>query len=245
MRDSYFYEFYYNYLWKPDYPSIDAILDRWGREKDDFYFIQVGANDGYTNDPVYRYIRLYDWNGILVEPQKEVFENELKETYRGFDGLRLVNAAIDDECGSKELYKIGFSDSKWATGLSSFNRETVKKQYRRGYVKESAREEGEELPDDKDDYISTETIQTVTFEKLIEEYELPEVNGLFVDAEGFDYNLIKMFDFSRHRPGLVLFEHQHMSRSEEDELIDRFQEMDYSIFRGDYNTLAHLPRNIE
>lgn len=71
VRDSYIYEFYYNYIWRPDYPSISAILDHWAMEKEDFSFIQVGANDGYTNDPIYKYVRLYDWTGVLVEPQKK------------------------------------------------------------------------------------------------------------------------------------------------------------------------------
>lgn len=244
IRESYLYDFYYHYIWRPDYPSISAILDRWAHEKDEFRFIQVGANDGYTNDPVYKYVRLYGWKGILVEPQKEVFEKGLKETYKEFDNLSLINAAIDSECGTKKLFKIGFSDSKWATGLSSFNKEMVKKQYKRGYVEECALEAGEALPDSKDDYICAEEIQTLTFEKLIEQHDLSDINGLFIDAEGYDYDLIKMFDFSSYKPGLVMFEHQHMTRSEEWELIDHFRELDYSIFRGDYNTLAHRPQNL-
>lgn len=245
LRNSYIYEFYYRYIWRPDYPSISAILDRWAREKDEFCFIQVGANDGYTNDPVYKYVRLYDWNGILVEPQKRVFEDELRETYRGFDNVTLVNAAIDSEPGTKKLYKVGFSDSKWATGLSSFNKEMVKKQYRRGYVRKCAMEAGEEIPKDRSNYIETETIRTVTFGDLIEENDISDLNGLFVDAEGYDYKLIRMFNFTTCQPGLVMFEHQHMARSEEWDLIDMFRDMGYSIFRGDYNTLAHRPQVLD
>lgn len=245
LRKSYIYEFYYRYIWRPDYPSINAILDRWAREKEDFKFIQVGANDGYTNDPVYKYVRSYDWEGLLIEPQKEVFQKELRKTYKGFDNITLVNAAIDAENGFKTLYKIGFSNSKWATGLSSFNKEMVEKQFERGYVEKCASAAGEKLPESENDYISTETIQTITFNKLINSNDFSEINGLFVDAEGYDYDLIKMFDFSKYQPGLVMFEHQHMVRSEEWELIDRLQEMNYSIFRGDYNTLAHRPEVLD
>lgn len=245
IRNSYLYDFYYSYIWRPDYPSISAILDRWAYEKDEFRFIQVGANDGFNNDPLYKYVRLHNWKGILVEPQKKVFEEGLKETYEAFENVTLVNAAIDSECGTKELYKIGFSDSNWATGLSSFDKAMIKKQYERGYVKKSAREAGEKLPEDKSDYITTETIDTITFERLIEQSDISEVDGLFIDAEGYDYNLINMFDFSIHEPGLVMFEHQHMARSEEWELIDMFRDMKYSIFRGNYNTLAHRSQDLE
>lgn len=174
-----------------------------------------------------------------------MFENELKETYKGFDNVKLANVAIDSECGTKKLYKVGFSDSKWATGLSSFNKEMVQKQYDRGYVRKSALAVGEELPDNKEDYISTERIRTLTFEKLIEQYDISAVDGLFVDAEGFDYELVRMFDIEKYQPGLVMFEHQHMTKSEEWELIDSFRAHDYSIFRGTNNTLAHLPEQLE
>lgn len=187
LRDSYFYQFYFSRIWRVDYPSISAILDRWAHEKDDFQFIQIGANDGYNNDPVNKYVRMYDGNGVLVEPQKKVFENGLKETYKGYDDLTLINAAIDSKTGTRNLYKIGFSDSKWATGLSSFDKEVVKKQYERGYVKESALEAGEKMPDDRSNYITTEKIRTITFEDLIDRCDIKEVNGLFVDAEGYDY----------------------------------------------------------
>lgn len=245
LRKSYIYEFYYRYIWRPDYPSINAILDRWARETNEFKFIQVGANDGYTNDPVYKYVRLYDWEGLLIEPQKEVFENELKETYKGFDNITLINAAIDAENGTKKLYKIGFSNSKWATGLSSFNKEMVEKQYERGYVKQCAMEAGEKLPEKRSDYITTETIKTITFDQLINISDFSEIDGLFIDAEGYDYDLLTMFDFATYEPGLIMFEHQHMTRKEEWKLIDKLQDIDYSIFRGNYNTLAHRPEVLD
>ena len=43
-----------------------------------FFFIQVGANDGITVDPIHKYIIEYHWNGILIEPQPGVFD-QLKQ----------------------------------------------------------------------------------------------------------------------------------------------------------------------
>lgn len=206
----------------------------------DFFFIQVGANDGFTNDPINELIQQNSWSGILLEPQKRVYNEELKKTYEDSENLDLVNAAIDKTCGKKELYKVGFSDSKWATGLASFKKDMIEKQYLRGYVEKRAKEKGEGLPVGKDDYISTETVKTITFEKLMDEWDITDVNGLIVDAEGYDYKILQMFDFVNHEPEVVMFEHQHMTTNEQSDLTDKFRNLDYKLFQGKYNTLAIL-----
>ena len=44
------------------------------------------------------------------------------------------------------LYKISVSDSRWATGLSSFSREVLEAAVRSGYVEREAIKEGARLP---------------------------------------------------------------------------------------------------
>src|SRR5687767_667926 len=38
-----------------------------------FFFVQIGANDGRRGDPVFQFIRQYRWRGLLLEPQPDVF----------------------------------------------------------------------------------------------------------------------------------------------------------------------------
>lgn len=218
---------------------VHRIIHKYAINYTDFFFIQIGANDGYTNDPIHEYIQEFVWQGVLIEPQKEVFENELKETYSDNDNLILVNAAIDEECGTDELYKVGFSDSKWATGLSSMEKEMIEKQISRGYVGEKARESGEELPDSKEDFINSETIKTVTFEELFARLNINKVDGLFIDAEGYDGKIMRLYDFENYKPDLILFEHLHLNSDEELEWIKWFRKMGFSISRGEHNTLAY------
>ena len=40
----------------------------------EFFFIQVGANDGRTGDPIRKHIERYQWRGLLLEPLPNVFE---------------------------------------------------------------------------------------------------------------------------------------------------------------------------
>ena len=87
------------------------------------FCVQVGANDGKTNDPVHRYLTGYGWRGLLVEPLVDVFEQELKKTYAGFPNVTLANVALAPTNGSLPLYRVAISRARWATGLSGFRRD--------------------------------------------------------------------------------------------------------------------------
>lgn len=239
VRESKLFDFYYRYIWRPEESTIQSKIYEYAEEYEDFFFIQVGANDGYTNDPIHKFIRMFDWEGILIEPQKRVFEEELKDTYSGNNKLELVNAAIDSECGTKEMYKVGFSESKWATGLSSLQKEMIEKQVSRGYVEEKAELHNEEVPDSTDELISTETVRKVTFDMLFEKYDIHKVDGLFIDTEGYDGKVMELYDFENYPPKLVLFEHQHLTPEEILKWNRTLRGMGYSLMEGEYNTLAY------
>jgi hypothetical protein len=55
-------------------------------------FINVGANDGISKDPVYQLIQ-EGWKGILIEPIPYYFNN-LKENLKDYEGLIFENIAI-------------------------------------------------------------------------------------------------------------------------------------------------------
>jgi len=52
----------------------------------DFYFIQVGAFDGDTFDPITHYVKRYKLSGALIEPQQEPF-SVLKANYQNHPQL--------------------------------------------------------------------------------------------------------------------------------------------------------------
>jgi hypothetical protein len=70
-----------------------------------FFFVQVGAFDGITNDPINRMVTRYDWAGVLVEPQPAAFER-LTTTYAEHPKLQLRNVAVGDRDGTVALYYV-------------------------------------------------------------------------------------------------------------------------------------------
>ncbi|MBK6937124.1 MAG: FkbM family methyltransferase [Chitinophagaceae bacterium] len=77
------------------------------------FFVQIGANDGKSGDPLYEFIINHNWKGILVEPMPDVFE-QLKENF-SFASGRLIfeNSAISDTGGEFTLYYIDNSEKKF------------------------------------------------------------------------------------------------------------------------------------
>jgi hypothetical protein len=84
------------------------ILEK-NANKDNFFFIQIGSNDGKTGDPIHKYIIKYDWQGILVEPVYYLYKKLLK-TYSEKNNLVFKNIAIADKEGYKKFYRIEEND---------------------------------------------------------------------------------------------------------------------------------------
>src|SRR5580658_9569628 len=97
---------------------------------DDFFFIQIGSNDGRSGDPIYQYVKQFKWTGILVEPVPHVFKR-LRQTYRQMEGLFFVNAAVDVEDGYRTFYRIEENYEAgipiWYTQIGSFKKELILK----------------------------------------------------------------------------------------------------------------------
>jgi hypothetical protein len=79
-----------------------AIRDLMAQEKD-IFFVQIGAHDGHSYDPIGPYVRKFQWRGLLIEPQPAVFA-KLKEHYAGQSNLIFENVAIAEQEGSLTLY---------------------------------------------------------------------------------------------------------------------------------------------
>lgn len=234
-----FYPWHCRYLWNPPANGIQGAIKQYAEQAGQIFFVQIGANDGYKNDPVYRFVRSYGWKGILVEPQNEVCEHRLKVTYADHGDLHFANVAVGPERNSKKLYKIAFSSARWATGLASFDRENIEKHIDNGYVQKWAAREGVSLPDRREDYITHETVTTITFEDLLERFGRPSIDAIFIDTEGFDYQVLQCIDLETYRPDIILFEEMHIPAEKRRRLIERFDRLGYTLKREDRDILAH------
>ena len=62
---------------------FESLIETFLRKNKDMFIIQIGANDGKIDDPIYEFVTNYPpkMSGILIEPVKDYFE-ELKINYK-------------------------------------------------------------------------------------------------------------------------------------------------------------------
>jgi len=187
-------------------------------------FVQIGACDGITDDPIHDLVIRHGWTGILAEPQSRYFE-KLHATYAGRAGIQLRNVAIGERNETRPLYQIDGDPGlpAWTAMIASFDLDTV-----------LAHEVS--IPGLRE-HIVAQDIQCVTFESLLADVRTFDI--LQIDVEGYDATLIDLFDFERWRPSIVQFEHKHLSVVEHDRALRRLHEHRYSVAVVGPDTVAY------
>jgi len=149
-------------------------------------FIQIGAFDGVYQDPVRKYIKHYGWRGVLCEPQKVPFE-KLVKSYEGKavkKNIKFANVAIAEIDGEKEMFV------PKRKNISSFTDYDPKLK----------------IAIDNGD-VEKVIVKTMTLNTFLDEYGIENIDVMFIDAEGYDYEIIKQIDFSKIRPHVINYEY--------------------------------------
>lgn len=210
------HKIYYRKFYKPREGSLSELIDNFSRKNKEVVFVQVGANDGFFNDPLYKFIKRDNWRGVLLEPQHYVFNTFLKHLHKGNDNIHTLNAALDRVDQTRTIYKIAFSKSRWATGLTSFKKEVLEESIDSGHVARCAKRYGEPLPEKREDFIAEEKINCISVDTLIDKYKLEPLHWLQIDTEGYDFEIIKMFQIEKTKPTVIVFENSHLSVEDKD-----------------------------
>lgn len=241
VRQSRVFAAYYRHLFRPEPGTLAALISAYSkRVGDGFTVIQVGANDGISHDPIHKFIRRDNWDGVLLEPQKQVFERRLSKLYERHDDVNVLNAALGPRDGTTTLFKIGFSEARWATGLATFERPILEAAFESGYVARRCAKEGTSLPENPADHIVEEAVDVISPSTLLARFGIERIDLLMIDTEGFDYVVIKMFGIAATRPGMIIFEHVHLPEPACDECLALLRRNGYEVRRYGANTAATL-----
>lgn len=208
---------------------MDAFVRKYAESTKDFFFIQIGSNDGKKNDPIHKHIVKYGWKGILIEPVPYLFQ-KLKTTYRGQESLIFENIAIANKDGYKTFYRVEENNEPgnppWYDQLGSFRKEVVLKHR-------------DKVPN-LEKHLISEEIQCLSFDSLMLKHAVKKIDLLHIDAEGYDYEIIKTVPFARIKPHMILYEHKHLSGEDRRACLALLRANGYAILEMRNDTFARL-----
>ena len=167
------------------------------RRRPDLTFLQVGAFDGRTDDPIHPLVQEFGIRGIVVEPQVSMLDM-LRANYADYPQVVVVNAAIADAEGSRDFYSTRDGPSRKASFLRS------------NLLRHGVRSED----------IVAQPVRCTTIANLIREQKLERCDFIQIDAEGYDAEIMRTIDFPTVQPSIVRFEHVHLSDQDCDGCIE-------------------------
>jgi FkbM family methyltransferase len=216
----------------PKWRKLDKVLTQAAERSSEFFFVQIGANDGVIYDPIYQYVNRYGWDGLLVEPVGCYFK-KLKANYRNNPQLAFENVALSDKQETRNFYRIqeglDFLPA-WCHGLGTFHLDVL-------LTHKWA------IPN-IEDYVVTEQVNCLTLASLLHKHAVRKIDLLVIDTEGHDYHIIEQIDFGAFRPKILLFEHQYLNVGQKADCERLLQEQRYTVSKHMGNTLAYLEKEL-
>lgn len=195
-----------------------------------FYFIQIGANDGHSFDPIHPLITKHNLKGICLEPIKSYFK-DLQVTYLDYPHVKLINKAVALHNGTTNMFKVKDSEisglPKWSKGIASINPLHYQK------------------TNTPQNVIETELVETITFQTLIRTEKVKKIDLLVLDTEGYDLKIINSIDLNVITPKIIFFEHllqqQVVSATALEKIISKLRNHGYLTLVDSNEALAFLP----
>lgn len=229
---------YYQRIWQPKSHCLEYLIDAFAKANPQLFFVQVGGNDGFQNDLICKFVKRYRWQGLTIEPQGKPFQT-LQKIYQN-DNVTPINTAIDSQNQTRKLYKVAFTDARWASGLSSFLKSHLQEKIENGYIEKKAKRTGISVPKNKENWIDYDEINCLTFNSIFQQNNVQQIDLLQIDTEGYDYEILKLFPFGKYLPKMIIFESENLSNSDLNECKFWLGEKGYDFQRFGGDTVGVL-----
>jgi len=204
---------------------------------DELNIIQVGANDGKYNDPIYDWVKKNKekTNIVLIEPLQSLIPY-LEENYSYHASAEILNKAVSGN-DSEELSLYGIKQKYWGHIDADYGKEWP--DYRiatgvttadKGKILQWA-SENIATGADPEDIIEKYKVGTISPSSIVtQSNNVNDVHVLQVDAEGMDDDVVYSFFRSGIYPNIVNIETKHLSQDSLESYNDTLADNGYEVF---------------
>lgn len=213
-------------------PFFERLLERRLERKGRLTFVQIGANDGVSFDPLHDFIMRHRARvrGVVMEPLADKFEL-LCRTYAALPNVTKVRAAIHNHERRMRLHRVDPARERalpgWNRGIASFD---------------PRHHERTRTP--SRDMISEE-VECLPLAEVLRQHDLGELDVLVTDTEGYDREIVMALEPAGIRPAILHFEHGMsvglMTPEAFLEIADRLHAGGYSLRVLESDAVAFLP----
>jgi len=231
-------------LGSPENPEkfMNAVISSVGN---DGVFLMIGANtmDPKTNhddvnDPLRSIIdRIPNWNKYFVEPIPDLFK-KLVNNVKVWPNATPINVALSVNQASLDAAEFvpmycppGALEDNYieknklpvfANQVCSFSKDHVAKHFPSIPVQD----------------FTVVNVTAMSFPLLMKKYNMEHVRILYIDAEGFDFEVLKLFPLHAFRPNFISWEHGHLSADDVDAAELYARSHCYAVWKSGINTYA-------
>lgn len=177
-------------------------------------FVEIGTSSFNT----LRHFCDKGWRGVMVEPIKVALDK-----IPNHENLIKVQSAIDKEFSLRTLTKL--KDEYWEDktidkdylGMASLHPKAILKD---NFYK---------------DMIEQIKVGCITFEFLMDQLGITEIDYLKIDVEGLDYDILSTINFNKFNIKVIRAEHQHVNLSL---LVNLLEKNNYFVDVLNYDIIA-------
>jgi FkbM family methyltransferase len=170
------------------------IYETFFKNKNDGFFLDIGAHDGIDKSNSYYFEKTLKWKGICVEPIPEIFE-KLKSNRN----CLCLQAGVSDKNGSSMFWKIeGYSEM--LSGLE----ENYNELHKQRILKEIAEHGGK---------LTEIEIEVLDINSLLRNNNVSKVDYCTIDVEGSEEKILSVFDSKEFDIQVFTVENNYQAKS--------------------------------
>lgn len=165
--------------------------------------------------------------GIKIEPVSYIFKI-LQRNFQKYPKILCLNFAIGTQTAILDFYRLKEKDNHGEpilhTQQGSFNKEQL-------YSLKDIYPNLKEL-------IICEKVQCYTFSDFIQNYNIKKIEILHIDAEGYDWEILKQINYKLITPEIIIYENSSLSSSDYFESVKKLKEEGYQVRECFGDTIA-------